>query len=234
MNKTDKEILKIVATQLGDLLPEVVFVGGVTTSLYIEDSSSVSTTPTEDVDMIVNITSLIEYEKLERRLSTKGFKRDLLEPGPLCRYHSGTIIVDIMPLSEKILGFSNRWYASAYEKAELLDLDGLKIKILSYPYFLATKFEAFMARGRSDLIFSKDLEDIVVVLNGRSNRLKDLNELPNDIKEFVKRCLTDLLKDRAIATEAITACLADYGARIASAKAQELLNHLESFCKSTS
>ena len=67
MNKTDQEVLILVAQALGEeLLKEVVFVGGVTTSTYIENNTSPSITPTEDVDLIVKIVSQIEYEQFEK------------------------------------------------------------------------------------------------------------------------------------------------------------------------
>jgi hypothetical protein len=47
------------------------------------------------------------------RLRALGFLEDTSEGAPLCRWvHSGTIL-DVMPLDEKILGFSNRWYRAA-------------------------------------------------------------------------------------------------------------------------
>jgi hypothetical protein len=39
------------------------------------------------------------------------------EGAPLCRWVHTKAILDIMPLDEKILGFSDRWYAAAMESA---------------------------------------------------------------------------------------------------------------------
>ena len=116
MNSVDKSILKVVGLALGEeLRKEVVFVGGVTTTIYIENDSEPNTTPTEDVDLIVNITSILEYELFEKKIGKLGFKRNLSHPGPLCRFELNSIIVDFMPIDEKILGFSNQWYKNGFD-----------------------------------------------------------------------------------------------------------------------
>ena len=231
MNKADILMLKIVAEAMGeDLLAEVVFVGGVTTSVYIQNDPEPQTTPTEDVDLIVNITTLIDYEAFEKKIGRRGFKRDLDNPGPRCRFHLGEVVVDFMPLNLNIMGFTNRWYEDAFRQSEVLMVEALRLRILSFPYFLATKFEAFEDRGRKGLLWeSKDLEDILVVLAGRLELIKDLNQLTGDISTFVKAQLTRLLKDESVFREAAVGCLYDYGPRVAAAKTSALLTELKQF-----
>ena len=49
-----------------------------------------------------------------------------------------------MPTDETILGFGNRWYKQAIEFSSLYPLTkSLEIRVVTAPYFLATKFEAF-------------------------------------------------------------------------------------------
>jgi hypothetical protein len=58
------------------------------------------------------------------------------------------LVLDVMPLDEKILGFTNRWYPYAIETAWAVILEeGLEIRVISAPAFLATKWEAFGSRG---------------------------------------------------------------------------------------
>jgi hypothetical protein len=45
---------------------------------------------------------------------------------------------------------------------------GRSIRLISAAAFLATKFEAFQTRGKSDLVFSHDFEDIINVVEGRA------------------------------------------------------------------
>jgi hypothetical protein len=63
------------------------------------------------------IGSYAEYTAFGERLRALGFSEDASEGAPLCRWiHSGTIL-DVMPLDERIPGFSNRWYRVAMDAA---------------------------------------------------------------------------------------------------------------------
>jgi hypothetical protein len=82
-----------------------------------------------------------------------------LEIGCARWVHQGTIL-DVIPLDERILGFSNRWYPGAMEAAVRRRLaDDLEIRMVTAPFFVATKLEAFKGRGRGDFFGSRDLED---------------------------------------------------------------------------
>ena len=60
-------------------------------------------------------------------------------------------ILDVMPLDEKILGFSNRWYKPALDSAVEHELGpDLRVRIVTGIYFCATKLEAFAGRGKGD------------------------------------------------------------------------------------
>ncbi|MEO8762767.1 MAG: hypothetical protein ABI416_00675 [Ginsengibacter sp.] len=92
----------------------------------------------------------------------------------ICRFTIGAVTVDIMPTGENVLGFSNRWYPKGYKNALEYRKDGNRvIKILSAPYFIATKLEAFKNRGKNDGRTSTDFEDIVFVLENRSSIWED-------------------------------------------------------------
>src|SRR5882757_1778971 len=144
---TNLEQLIAAARLLRPLLDELVFVGGCVTGLLITDEAAGDPRSTLDVDAIAEITSYAEYAEFGDRLRALGFREDTSEDAPLCRWvHSGTIL-DVMPLDEKILGFSNRWYRAAMETATTHQLfPDLKIRVVTAPYFLATKIEAFKGR----------------------------------------------------------------------------------------
>jgi len=103
------------AALLRPMLGELVFVGGAVTSLLVTDEGAGRPPTTLDVDAIVEISSYAEYTAFGERLRALGFSEDTSEDAPLCRWvHSGTIR-DVMPLDEKVLGFSSRWYPAAME-----------------------------------------------------------------------------------------------------------------------
>src|SRR5579862_2435199 len=150
------KMLQFIATKLGDLRDEVVFLGGCTTALFINDPESPDVRYTFDVDCIVDVISLNEYHRMEKKLKHLGFKQSIAEE-VICRWYFDDVILDVMPTDEKILGFSNRWYKEAIQNAHIYSLkEGITIKVVTAPYFLATKLEAFKTRGNMDFYASRD------------------------------------------------------------------------------
>lgn len=160
MPNPNLERLIAAAELLGPMLGELVFVGGAVTSVLVTDEGAGLPRTTIDVDAIVEIGSYAEYAAFAERLRARGFSEDITEGAPVCRWvHSGTIL-DVMPLDEKILGFSNRWYPAAMEAATIQHLPpSLEIRLVTAPHFLATKIEAFKGRGRRDFLASHDLRE---------------------------------------------------------------------------
>jgi len=157
-------MIKTVVTGLGKMANDVVFVGGAITEFYIENKSLISELrQTDDVDCIIEVASRKNYSDLEEQLRKQKFENDRKI---ICRWHYQGIIVDIMPTDTRILGFSNRWYSEGILHSISYQIDkNMTIKILSIPYFIGCKIEALFNRGMRDLRLSKDLEDIVFLIN---------------------------------------------------------------------
>ena len=100
------EMVQIIAKGLGDLKDEVVFVGGAIVALYIDDEAAPEIRPTDDVDCVIEIINRASFYKLEKNLRKKGFKNDIEENSPICRFIYCGIKVDIMPIDKNILGFN--------------------------------------------------------------------------------------------------------------------------------
>ena len=109
--------VELVAAALGDLCDELVLVGGCAVGLLIDAASARPPRVTYDVDLIAVVAALRDYYALERKFVKRGFKRDTSADAPICRWKIGTIVVDLMPTDESVLGFSNRWYAEAASSA---------------------------------------------------------------------------------------------------------------------
>src|ERR1700689_343863 len=174
MPNPNLEQLIATADLLRPMLGDLVFVGGAVTSLLVTDEGAGLPRTTLDVDAIAEISSYAEYAAFGERLRALGFSEDASEGAPLCRWvHSGTIL-DVMPLDEKILGFSNRWYRVAMEVATTHRLlRDLEIRVVPAPYFLAMKIEALKARGQGTFLASHDLEDVIFVIDGRSTIVEE-------------------------------------------------------------
>jgi predicted nucleotidyltransferase len=153
----NRALFESVVSLLVPVLDELVFVGGCTTGIFVTDPAAGGIRPTKDVDAIVDVTSHAQYTALSDRLRNLGLVEDNSEGAPLCRWRHGNVIVDVMPIDERVLGFSNRWYPLAIDTAQRLDIAGHSARIVTPPLFIATKLEAFHDRGGADIFASHDL-----------------------------------------------------------------------------
>jgi len=62
---------------------------------------------------------------------------------------------------------------------------GSCIRLITAPTFIATKFEAFADRGRSDLLGSHDLEDNVNVMEGRPELMGEVASSPPELRDYL-------------------------------------------------
>jgi hypothetical protein len=197
MANRNLELLKVAAKLLRPVLDELVFVGGCATGLLVSDEAAAEVRPTFDVDAIVEITSYVEYTTFGERLHKLGFTEDASEGAPICRWQHGQIKLDLMPLDEKILGFSNRWYKSAMDSAQEYEIEqDIRIRVVTAPYFCATKLEAFRGRGKGDYLASHDLEDLITVVDGRPGLLDELRSAPEDVRFYIAGTIGQMLKSR--------------------------------------
>jgi predicted nucleotidyltransferase len=182
--------VELIAQALGPLREELVLVGGCAVDLLLTDSAASPTRVTYDVDMVAQVASLAGYHELERQFTRLGFKRDMAQDAPICRWRYNNLEVDLMPALPGILGFANRWNPLAVQSAQRVVLpSGTSIQLITAPAFLATKFEAFSDRGKSDLLGSHDMEDIVNVLDGRPEIVEEVAASPDELKRYlVDRC----------------------------------------------
>lgn len=178
---------------LAPLLDELVFVGGSTAGVFISDPAATTIRPTKDIDAIVDVASYAQYTALSDRLRALGFMEDTSEDAPLCRWRNGTTIIDVLPTSERVLGFTNRWYPAAVATARTIRIAGHNARIVTPVLFVATKLEAFHGRGAGDVVASHDLEDIVTVIDGRPELVEEVAGAPDDVRAFIAAEIRDLL-----------------------------------------
>lgn len=192
----------LVAASLGSLIDKFVFVGGAVTGLLVTDSAAPEARFTDDVDLAIEIVSMAEYYRLEDRLRVLGFVNSL-EPGaPICRWSIHGTIVDIMPADLGLLGFNTRWYKDAIVHSMNYEIaKDTVIRLISAPYFIATKIEAWKDRANGDY-FHRDLEDIISVIDGRHELLSDFTGSPQDVRKYIAKWFTEFLAD-ATSIEAI-------------------------------
>jgi predicted nucleotidyltransferase len=225
MKSNNLAMLMFVAESLGDILEEVVFVGGSTTELYADSSAAPEPRPTQDVDCIIEVVTYHEYHDFEKKLRAKGFTNDQSENTPLCRWIYKGTIVDVMPISENILGFTNEWYPTAIKNAIQYTLGSIQINILNVPYFFSTKLSALKSRGMADLRTSKDFEDIVYVLNNRASTIYDISTGAPEVVGYIRKTFSELIA-LDVFEEAVSSVL-DYGEPVGTkAKIIDLIKNI--------
>jgi hypothetical protein len=190
------EMLKIAASQLGDLTQDLVFVGGCTVGCMITDVAAPDARPTKDVDAIVDAATYVEYQSFAERLKKKGFAVDTSDGAPMCRWIKDTTVLDVMPLEEMALGFTNIWYREAAETAVIKEISpDINIRVVTAPYFCATKLEAFKGRGNEDYLASHDLEDLIIVVDGRPELIDDIRSASPNVRSYIVSYIRTLLEN---------------------------------------
>ncbi len=200
---TQRDMLRLVAEALGpDLRQQMTFVGGCTTGLLLTDPFiREQVRSTDDVDLIVSVLGYPAFARLQQQLSERGFRLSMEasdgdEDFPICAMTLGQLRVDFIPDDEHVLGFSNRWYREAVASSTLFELDtGLTINLVNPVYFIATKLEAYRGRGRGDALASRDIEDILNLVDGRPEVLAEVNNAPTPVRQYIAEQIGELLQD---------------------------------------
>lgn len=189
-------ILELAVERLGSITDVMVFVGGCATGLLLTDVAARPARVTHDVDVITEVASLGEYHRLSSRLRERGFREDQSPEAPVCRWIAEGIVLDVMPTRAEILGFGNEWYQPALDTAASLKLpSGRAVRMVTAPYFLATKLAAFEGRGNGDYVMSHDMEDIVAVLDGRPEIIDEVKRTEEALQAHLADRFTKLLRN---------------------------------------
>ena len=193
----NRDLLLAVCREIEPLLDQLVLVGGCVTELLVSDPAAPKPRMTQDVDWVVNAVSLGDYYKLESQLRAFGFSQTQDDYGIICRWIKGSLMLDVMPTDEQILGFTNRWYAGAVENAQQIIIEGITIHHITAPFFVASKLEAFAGRGEGDYRMSHDLEDLIAVIDGRESIVDEIRNAPIQVKEYLAKRVKQLLSEDA-------------------------------------
>lgn len=166
---------------LQPLLDEVLFIGGAIVPLYITDPALLYVRHTLDIDILTAATG---YQATVDKLLGLGFRHDI--EGPICRFLKGNLTVDLTTSDGSVLGFSNIYYKEALESPQLFEMpNGLSIRIPTPPLMLATKIAAYESRGKSDPAVSKDLDDIVTLVDGRAELIEEIAGVRTELRQFI-------------------------------------------------
>ncbi len=190
----DLEALVHVARIFHTLNEKFAFIGGAIIPLLLDEPMVTAIRPTKDIDIIIEIVSRLDFFHLEKRMRAIGFQHDMSEGAPKCRWIVDSILVDVMPVSGEAAEWRSKWFPEALAAAVEVELSkGVMANIVTAPFFIATKLEAFFDRGNKDFYASADLEDIITVLDARSSILKEIDDLPDPLHSYIASQFTILI-----------------------------------------
>lgn len=179
----NKQRLITITRELGSLAEHVTFIGGVAAELLQTSPVLPKVRPTDDVDAVAAFASRSSYDDFSSKLRERGFRNIIVGKTNVYKWKSPSgIAFDAVPT----YGFGNKWDEYAIETSLNYELaEGVSIKLVSAPLFLAMKWKAFEERGKADWMLSHDLEDILAVIAGRPTIVEEIKQFSTDVREYI-------------------------------------------------
>lgn len=178
--------METIAQGLKGLAGESIFIGGACAQFYVKNPDLHDFRPTRDIDCIVKVHTYREFAACSDSLRSLGFTNDTTPGAPIVRWIFKGIPVDIIPDRSSVVGFRDIvWFSEGRKyKEERILPSGRSISILPLVFYLAAKLESWQDRGGGDFLASKDIEDIVCIIDGIDD-LEILLKAPSDVRAFV-------------------------------------------------
>ena len=175
-----------------------VFAGGGIVQLLITDPAAPPASLTKDVDAVLEVASYTDYTEIEEALRIAGLTQSFQDEAAIVAWQWKGVRIDILPhRAIPLIATTNRWFPFVLEDAVRHEIDAGRFAwIASAPTFIATKFEAFFSRGEDDFLKSKDMEDILAVVDGRAELPSELHRAPREAAMFVRKCFSEILSRR--------------------------------------
>ena len=191
MSTIEEAIVKL-DTQLRGVPFEFAFLGGSVLTLLVTDKSADAIRVTKDVDIVMNIRTRREYHMADSELELRGFRHDTREGAPICRWILDDVTVDVLPIQEDVLGWKSRWFEEALAAAAAVQVGSSLVRVITPPYFVALKLEAFEERGHKDFLASTDFEDVICLANGRESLVEEIRDCEN-LRDGISQKFRDYL-----------------------------------------
>lgn len=187
----------VIATELGELNDEVVFIGGAIAPLLQTDPPFPRARLTTDVDGVIATSSYSESHDFEDALIRRGFRPDLSDPTHAHRWRSPSDVpFDLVPAGDHLGGTGNPWDQLAIKTAVKVTLSqGVTIHHATAASFIAQKWAAHSDRGKRDAFVSRDLEDILALLASRPSIVDEVSESSTEVREYISQQSSGILRD---------------------------------------
>lgn len=185
------KVIEKVASTLGELNDDMIYVGGAVVSLYATDYGAEQPRPTKDIDISVKVSTYSQMDVLREKLAHKKIYPASTET-VMYRYSYEDVLIDFIPYEETPLGPTNSWLKPGFEKAYSKKIGDTEIKILPVSWYLATKWEAFKGRG-GDPRMSHDFEDVIYVIDNNLELIRDVTQTDPEVRSFLQGMSEEIL-----------------------------------------
>ncbi|HRZ79075.1 MAG TPA: hypothetical protein P5044_03610 [bacterium] len=172
-----------------------VFIGGGIIGFLVDDPIAPPVRTTQDIDLVLDMITDPGQELLESKLRAAGFQHDMSDGAPLCRWITDEVKVDILSVKDSFFKLNNNWLAEAVSNPQEVTIRNKRIFIARAPFFLAMKLEAFADRGKNDFLGSRDIEDVVTVIDGRIQLLEEIQSSKPELIRFIAESISSLMKN---------------------------------------
>lgn len=176
-----------------------VFIGGGLVPLLLTDPGAAPARPTKDVDVVHEIATMGDSSYVRQLLLSAGFTDNMAPDKPGCALFFQEWRVDFLTTTPDGVS-GNRWFAAVIQDPVEEVLDDVAVWRASTPSWIATKLEAWGNRGRlpsgAPDYYHQDLEDIIAVLDGRSETVDEISEGLGNVRNFVAQTFSILMTSR--------------------------------------
>lgn len=195
MKKFEK--LETLAESLGTLKDRVVFSGGMLTAFYATDAWAHGHRSMGELECILNAPTMAEFLTWDRELRERGFHPKYDPNPPVIEWEYKGIGLEVYPSRPEIVRHKNRWFEEGVFHAIKHPLpSGICIRIMSAPYFLASRIESFLHHSDFYIRHNKDFEDIVFLLNNRPELLDEVAHSFHEVRAYIQGFFYSLLNHK--------------------------------------
>jgi hypothetical protein len=193
MPKINTDDLLIVHKSLKSAGLDFVFIGGGILGFLIDDPLATPVRTTIDIDVVLDIVTDPGQTLLEEKLGSAGFKHDMSDRAPRCRWIINNIKVDILSIKDRFSGMNLKWLQETVASPLEIKEEETVFKIASPACFIAMKLEAFKDRGNADYLGSRDIEDVISVIDGISSIVEEIKSSDQKVVAFISKTIAELL-----------------------------------------
>ena len=94
--------------------------------------------PTDDVDAVVGVPSMLEFKTFENELEARGFTRQEEEAGITKTWFYQGVKLNLTPMHTDVVGFHNQWFEEGvfHSRPHILEGD-IQIRIFTPVYYFS-------------------------------------------------------------------------------------------------